>query len=760
MVVDDFNRQDANPVDLAGRLLGHELGHALSLPHGDGKDNPGPEEQCENGILDDEDEECEGLSQFDGPNLMQYRNDTELTPVQVGQLRYHIVTTVPDFQVDPETSSLADILDIEDERAQVLDFERAQVLDFERAQVLDFERAQVLDFERAQVLDFETEEVLDFGFLDVVDFGMQFGATDTTVYASVGGLAWPTPIRPATVYLWYLDLDEDDLTGATPADYGYPGGLAQELGVDLIVQVDLYSECDANNVCNDFVVERVFDWDDVNLDGFDLVYGPVQALDFVEGVTVGLVQSTVNPERDDPAVGMIIRPTLPSSLMETAIPGHVFVLGDTVAMEVITAIPCEVPLPNGIVLDCQCTNCDDCQDYPGCAAGGIDPAPQSQCTVSGTLCVTDADCTGAGDPCSGTESLIVADEPGGVLEFEPPVLPSSTAEPPVAEPGDVITIVASDFPTDTGQPMTVLLDGEVIGGTGVPVFDPDGRTTLTATIPGDAPYGDLELTIVLDGFATASVVVVTIGAPPAVVETAAPLDPVQESSVVTLTAEFVDNEGETHTAEWDWGDGAVTSGTVTEPTQASPGTVTDSHTYADPGVYTATLTITDSKFNSTQQVFPFIVVYDPEGGFVTGGGWIHSPPGAYPADPIMTGSAEFGFVSKYKKDATAPMGETEFEFEVAGLHFHSDTYEWLVIAGAQAMFRGSGTVNGEGDYGFMLTAVDEKLTPSTNEDLFRIKIWDKNDNDALVYDNEMDDEEDARPDTALGGGSIVIHTKK
>jgi PKD repeat protein len=199
---------------------------------------------------------------------------------------------------------------------------------------------------------------------------------------------------------------------------------------------------------------------------------------------------------------------------------------------------------------------------------------------------------------------------------------------------------------------------------------------------------------------------------------------------------------------------------VTEPTQASPGTVTDSHTYADPGVYTATLTITDSKFNSTQQVFPFIVVYDPEGGFVTGGGWIHSPPGAYPADPIMTGSAEFGFVSKYKKDATAPMGETEFEFEVAGLHFHSDTYEWLVIAGAQAMFRGSGTVNGEGDYGFMLTAVDEKLTPSTNEDLFRIKIWDKNDNDALVYDNEMDDEEDARPDTALGGGSIVIHTKK
>jgi hypothetical protein len=57
----------------------------------------------------------------------------------------------------------------------------------------------------------------------------------------------------------------------------------------------------------------------------------------------------------------------------------------------------------------------------------------------------------------------------------------------------------------------------------------------------------------------------------------------------------------------------------------------------------------------------------------------------------------------------------------------------------------------------MISAIDEALTPSTDADLFRIKIWDKEDDDAIVYDNQMGDDEDADPTTAIGGGSIVIH---
>jgi len=52
-------------------------------------------------------------------------------------------------------------------------------------------------------------------------------------------------------------------------------------------------------------------------------------------------------------------------------------------------------------------------------------------------------------------------------------------------------------------------------------------------------------------------------------------------------------------------------------------------------------------------------------------------------------------------------------------------------------------------------------TPSTDVDLFRIKIWDKNNSDALVYDNKVGEIDDnADPDTEIGGGSIVIHKAK
>ena len=91
-------------------------------------------------------------------------------------------------------------------------------------------------------------------------------------------------------------------------------------------------------------------------------------------------------------------------------------------------------------------------------------------------------------------------------------------------------------------------------------------------------------------------------------------------------------------------------------------------------------------------------------GFVTGGGWINSPAGAYVADPALAGKATFGFVSKYKKGMTVPEGNTEFQFHAAGLNFKSTSYQWLVVAGANAKFKGVGTINGAGNYGFMLTA--------------------------------------------------------
>jgi len=195
---------------------------------------------------------------------------------------------------------------------------------------------------------------------------------------------------------------------------------------------------------------------------------------------------------------------------------------------------------------------------------------------------------------------------------------------------------------------------------------------------------------------------------------------------------------------------------VTE--ERGSGSVTGTHSYDLPGVYTLRLAVSDDDAGEDIEEYRYVVVYDPNDGFVTGGGWIASPEGAYADDPTLTGKASFGFVSKYKKGATTPMGETEFEFMVADFTFYSDSYEWLVIAGHRAQYKGTGTINGAGAYGFMLSAIDAKLTPSVEVDCFRIKIWDEA-TGAVVYDNQMDDAEDADVTTEIGGGSIVIHKK-
>jgi hypothetical protein len=154
-----------------------------------------------------------------------------------------------------------------------------------------------------------------------------------------------------------------------------------------------------------------------------------------------------------------------------------------------------------------------------------------------------------------------------------------------------------------------------------------------------------------------------------------------------------------------------------------------------------------------------LVVYDPGAGFVTGGGWMTSPAGAYPAQPEMTGKATFGFVSKYLKGAKKPTGTTEFQFRAADLNFKSRSYEWLVVAGPKAQFKGVGTINGQGQYGFMLTATDGALKGGHGTDTFRIKIWDKQSNE-IIYDNELGTSDTGNPTTAIGGGSIIIHTGK
>jgi hypothetical protein len=192
-------------------------------------------------------------------------------------------------------------------------------------------------------------------------------------------------------------------------------------------------------------------------------------------------------------------------------------------------------------------------------------------------------------------------------------------------------------------------------------------------------------------------------------------------------------------------------GTVSCSATLDGETISSGFTPTEAGVYTLVVTATDGSGNTATETRMF-VIYDPNGGFVTGGGWINSPAGAYAADPALTGKATFGFVSKYQKGANVPTGNTEFQFHAAGMNFKSTSYEWLVIAGTKAMYKGVGTINGAGNYGFMLSAIDGA---KGNPDKFRIRIWEMD--GGLVYDNQKGASDTDNPTTTIAGGSIDIH---
>jgi MBG domain-containing protein/Big-like domain-containing protein len=238
---------------------------------------------------------------------------------------------------------------------------------------------------------------------------------------------------------------------------------------------------------------------------------------------------------------------------------------------------------------------------------------------------------------------------------------------------------------------------------------------------------------------------------------AGPTEPLSKGTVANLSASFPNTGTQSGpSCTVDWNDGGATSSAPMTLSGAN-WVCTLPHTYAAAGVYAPTVTVMDGNTGTTYGVYKYIVVYDPGAGFVTGGGWIMSPVGAYVADPSLTGKANFGFVSKYLKGATVPTGDTQFQFQTGNLNFKSKIYQWLVISGPKAQYKGSGTINGAGDYGFLLTAVDGSSNGGGGSDKFRIKIWDNNNNGAIVYDNQIGADDTANPTTTLGGGSIVIH---
>lgn len=376
------------------------------------------------------------------------------------------------------------------------------------------------------------------------------------------------------------------------------------------------------------------------------------------------------------------------------------------------------------------------------------------------------------DVASGEAPVVPA---GRYLEFEVRFVASPAGESPVL----------FDLTARSNEPPVLTLDAANVGCCegdnavdGFTCTDPDGDAlSITATCgtiedlgggsyrwvkpEDDGPFSE-SVTITADdgngGVVTASFDVAVTNLDPTCGTILGPGAPVALGTPISVTVPFTDPGSlDTHTCSIDWGDGTTSAGAVTEAD--GDGSAVGTHTYAAPDVYTVTATVTDKDGGTSTCAFRYAVVYDPAGGFVTGGGTIMSPEGAYTPDTTLSGKANFGFVSKYLKGATVPKGNTEFVFHAGGMNFSSTSYEWLVIAGAKAQYKGLGTINGAGEYRFMLTAIDGQVTGGGGVDRIRIRIWDAASGD-VIYDNEIGAAPDAAPTTAINSGSIVVHKAK
>lgn len=256
------------------------------------------------------------------------------------------------------------------------------------------------------------------------------------------------------------------------------------------------------------------------------------------------------------------------------------------------------------------------------------------------------------------------------------------------------------------------------------------------------------------GTSVAAAVVTVSNAAPVVHAITLPADPVAIGAQVFVSGTYSDaGAADTHTALLTWTGGGSAAA-------AAAGAFNGSLTFGAPGVHAIQAAVTDDDGGvgvrtSTLDSPSYVVVYDPQAGFVTGGGWVESPAGAWAPDAAAAGHATFGFVARYARGSSEPAGHAQFRFNAGDLRFASSVFEWLVVAGARAQVKGRGQIDGAGDYGFLLTAVDGQVPGGGGMDRFRIKIWDRA-TGLVLYDNQRGTDDSALPTTVLGGGSIVI----
>ncbi|WP_076665764.1 PQQ-binding-like beta-propeller repeat protein [Pontibacter indicus] len=184
---------------------------------------------------------------------------------------------------------------------------------------------------------------------------------------------------------------------------------------------------------------------------------------------------------------------------------------------------------------------------------------------------------------------------------------------------------------------------------------------------------------------------------------------------------------------WTWGDGS-------EPTMSytafGTSRITGKHTYTQAGIYQVGLDFSESCLKAANNDYnQWHVIYDPEAGHVKGSGSIAL------ADFGLGGNnqkleAEFSFFVRYQnKHATRPQGTVQLTVNKQKFS-QSGALDWLVITGNQAIWKGTARLQGIGRFGYIVSVRDAggKGKNDPNDQL-RIRIWDMDRGNDLVFDN-------------------------
>jgi hypothetical protein len=291
------------------------------------------------------------------------------------------------------------------------------------------------------------------------------------------------------------------------------------------------------------------------------------------------------------------------------------------------------------------------------------------------------------------------------VDMTPPTAVATTAPPPNAAGWNNTNVTVSFAGADAlsgiascTAPITLSTEGTGLSASGF-CTDVAGNVSAPATASG-----------------------IQIDKTPPVTNTNVTPNPVQINSGATLSAAITDSLSGVASADYNIDGGAFIS-----LTGAFGGTSVNVSVaiapFSTPGLHDLCVRGTDVAGNVGTPNCVVLAVFDPNGGFVTGGGGTGSPAGADSSNPTGSGPVTFGFNVKYLPNTTTPAGDVEFHYNSGNINFKSTGFDFLVVTSEpRAQLQGTGTINGNTTCAFAIDAWSGSFQPG-NVDAFGITIF-------------------------------------